>query len=91
MRQVHDAAAAHPVEAANILAQVCRALEAAHDEGAGNITGSFAVKEQVAAPARGISTAMEGLSRNCVLFPDATMCVSMYVMGSICPLLFKSL
>src|SRR5271168_533173 len=41
--------------------------------------GSFAVNEQVAAPARGISTAIDGLSKNCELLPDATMCVSMYV------------
>ena len=37
----------------------------------------IAVNEQVAAPDRGISTAIDGLSKNCVLFPDATMCVSM--------------
>src|SRR5271156_1884791 len=53
--------------------------------------GSFAVNEQVPAPARGISTAMDGLSKNCELLPLATMCVSMYVIGSSCSLLLRSL
>src|SRR2546429_7102859 len=34
--------------------------------------GSLAVNEQADAPERGMSTASEGLSRNCELFPVAT-------------------
>src|SRR5277367_1840382 len=53
--------------------------------------GSFAVNEHVPAPDLGMSTAIDGLSKNCVLLPLAAMCVSMYVIGSACSLLLRSL